>query len=292
MTANSLLRHGQSSLPRSGSRKAPPRGASRLVVKEPLPARLRRALLRGLRYLSWPLLMAALGVASYQGALRLLPYVNRPIARVGVDGPISDANRQSIQQHLTPFVQTRFFSVDLVAIQHELEALPLVASAHVQRVWPDKLEVALQMEIPIARWGDGALLNNQGNAFSLKDLTPYQQLPQLRGPERDEQKVMEQYHALSQLLRPHGLSIAELDLHERGSWFLTTAANARGPGIELYLGGDQLVEKMQRFLSLYEKTLKGQIANIKSIDLRYANGLAVAWRQPDPTAAPATAADH
>lgn len=43
---------------------------------------------------------------------------------------------------------------------------------------------------------------------------------------------------------------------------------------------------MRRFIAIYEKTLKEQITNIASIDLRYANGLAVGWRAPAaPTAA-------
>ena len=43
---------------------------------------------------------------------------------------------------------------------------------------------------------------------------------------------------------------------------------------------------MRRFASIHDKVLKQQIANIARIDLRYANGLAVAWRAPvAPTAA-------
>jgi cell division protein FtsQ len=40
------------------------------------------------------------------------------------------------------------------------------------------------------------------------------------------------------------------------------------------------VEKMRRFIAIYDKTLKDQITNIARIDLRYANGLAVGWREP------------
>ena len=86
---------------------------------------------------------------------------------------------------------------------------------------------------------------------------------------------MQQYQMLSQMLRPLGFSITRLELRERGSWFLST-----GQGVEILLGRDHLVEKMRRFISIYEKTLKEQIANIERVDLRYPNGLAVAWRTP------------
>ena len=59
----------------------------------------------------------------------------------------------------------------------------------------------------------------------------------------------------------------------------------------MLLGRDRLVEKMRRFFAIYDKTLKEQITNIARIDLRYANGLAVGWREPvaPTTAQPAVA---
>ena len=53
-------------------------------------------------------------------------------------------------------------------------------------------------------------------------------------------------------------------------------------------GRDQLVEKMRRFMRLYDQVLKAQMDNIARIDLRYPNGLAVAWRDPAVAATPVT----
>jgi cell division septal protein FtsQ len=146
--------------------------------------------------------------------------------------------------------------------------------------------IRLEEQLPVARWGDEALLNNQGQAFTPRELANYEHLPQLFGPQRAQQQVMQQYQVLSQMLRPLGFSIARLELRERGSWFLTTGAGSSGPGIELLLGRDHLVEKMRRFIAIYDKTLKDQITNIARIDLRYANGLAVGWREPAPDDGP------
>lgn len=66
------------------------------------------------------------------------------------------------------------------------------------------------------------MLNNQGQAFTPRELANYEHLPQLFGPQRAQQQVMQQYQVLSQMLRPMGFSIARLELRERGSWFLTT----------------------------------------------------------------------
>ncbi|MDP2244562.1 cell division protein FtsQ/DivIB [Pseudomonas sp.] len=275
------LRHQPGSVRAPLRGKPAQRGASRLVAKEPISQRLPKPNLGVLKRITWPLMLLVLGFAAYELAQRLLPYADRPIAKISVEGDLSYISQQAVQQHIEPFVKASFFSVDLPGMRHELEQMPWIASAQVRRVWPDQLVVHLEEHLPIARWGDEALLNNQGKAFAPKEQANYQHLPQLYGPKRAQQKVMQQYQVLSQMLRPMGFSVARLELRERGSWFLST-----GQGIELLLGRDHLVEKMRRFSAIYDKALKEQQANIARIDLRYANGLAVAWREPvAPTAA-------
>ncbi|MFP6862076.1 cell division protein FtsQ/DivIB [Pseudomonas sp.] len=273
-----------------GSNRAPvrgkpvPRGASRLVAKEPLSLRvsLPKTNFSWLKHLTWPFLLLALGYGTYELSLRALPYADQPIARISVEGDLSYVNQQAVQERIAPYASASFFSVDLLTMRRELESMPWIASAQVRRVWPDQLVVRLEEQLPIARWGDEALLNNQGEAFAPLELANYPHLPQLYGPKRAQQQVMQQYQVLSQMLRPMGFSVARLELRERGSWFLST-----GQGIELLLGRDHLVEKMRRFTAIYDKALKEQQTNIARIDLRYANGLAVAWREPvTPTAAP------
>jgi cell division protein FtsQ len=285
------LRHqpGSSRAPVRG--KPVPRGASRLVAKEPtsLRASLPKIGFAGLggwlKRLTWPLLLLGLGYGTYELSLRALPYADQPIATISVEGDLSYVNQQAVQQRIEPYAAASFFSIDLLSMRRELESMPWIASAQVRRVWPDQLVVRLEEQLPIARWGDEALLNNQGEAFAPLELADYPHLPQLYGPKRAQQQVMQQYQMLSQILRPMGFSVARLELRERGSWFLST-----GQGIELLLGRDHLVEKMHRFTAIYAKSLKEQQANIARIDLRYANGLAVAWHEPiAPTATTTTA---
>ncbi|MBC9252098.1 cell division protein FtsQ [Pseudomonas alcaligenes] len=261
------------------------RGASRMVAQEPLATRLPRPDLSGLKRLLWPLALVLLGFATYEGAQRLLPYADRPIARVSVQGELSYISQQAVQERIAPFVASSFFTINLAGMRAELESMPWIAQAEVRRVWPDQVVIHLEEQLPVARWGDGLLLNNQGQAFAPRESTHYEHLPLLSGPQRAQQEVMQQYQVLSQMLRPMGFSITRLELREHGSWFLST-----GQGVELLLGRDHLVEKMRRLSTIYDKVLKAQIANIARIDLRYANGLAVAWREPvAPTAAPAAA---
>lgn len=268
------------------ARKAPPRGASRMAAKEPGRARLPGGGGGFLKRLMWPLLLLALAAGTYEGTQRALPYLDRPISKINVQGDLSYVSQQAVQERIAPYSNARFFSIDLTGMRTELEQMPWIAHAEVRRVWPDQVVIRLEEQLPIARWGEAQLLNNQGQAFAPRELANYEHLPQLFGPQRAQQQVMQQYQVLSQMLRPLGFSIVRLELRERGSWFLTTGAGSAGPGIDLLLGRDHLVEKMRRFIAIYDKTLKDQITNIARVDLRYSNGLAVGWRDPN-AAAPA-----
>ncbi len=273
------LRHSQPSTGRA-SRKPVQRGASRLVQREPLSARLPRPSLAALKRGLWPILLVVLIVGLYELGRYLAPYADRPISQVSVRGDLTYVDQQAVQARMAPFVEASFFKVDLDGLRHDLEQMPWIAHVEVRRIWPDQVMVRLDEHLPIARWGDEALLNNNGQAFAPNDLTQYEHLPQLYGPKRAQQRVMQQYQMLSQMLRPLGFSIARLELRARGSWFLTTKQ-----GVELLLGRDQVVEKMRRFTAIYQQSLVQDSEKIARIDLRYANGLAVGWREPNPTTA-------
>ncbi|MCG8910579.1 cell division protein FtsQ/DivIB [Pseudomonas nitroreducens] len=273
------LRHQNPGIGRAPARKPVPRGASRLVAKEPLSARMPKPSFGFLKVLLWPLVLGVLGGGAYYGAQYVLPYADRPIAKVSVEGDLSYISQAAVQQRISPYVSASFFTIDLAGMRQELEQMPWIAHAEVRRVWPDQVVVRLDEQLPIARWGDEALLNNQGQAFAPREVANYEHLPRLSGPQRAQQQVMQQYQILSQMLRPLGFTIASLDMSSRGAWTLGTAQ-----GVEIMLGRDHAVEQIRRFVTIYDKALKDQITKIARIDMRYPNGLAVAWRDPVPEA--------
>ncbi len=165
-----------------------------------------------LKVLLWPLLLAVLGGGAYHGAQYVLPYADRPIAKVSVEGDLSYISQRAVQQRISPYVAASFFTIDLAGMRRELEQMPWIAHAEVRRVWPDQVVIRLDEQLPIARWGDEALLNNQGQAFAPREVANYEHLPRLSGPQRAQQQVMQQYQILSQMLRPLGFSIARLDM--------------------------------------------------------------------------------
>ena len=272
MTAN--VKQTRASTAWRAKQAAHQRGASRVSSKRAMANSIDSLLDYG-KIALWLVLSTALTIALYQVTNRVIAYINQPIAKVTIFGDLGYVDQRSLQQRLEPLVSGGFISIDLESLRQTLENTPWISHVEVERVWPNELKIHLNGKHPIARWGDNSLLNNVGESFKTKNISVYQSLPLLDGPDYAQSQVMQQYQIISQLLRPMEYAITSLSLDERGSWALTT-----NTGLKLILGNDDLVEKVRRFARAYEANLKGKIANIASVDLRYSNGLAVAWKDP------------
>ena len=263
-------------------RQSPARGAVRVVPPAPRKwsrLNLRWPRLKGMgdriQQLMWPVLLLVLAGGLYALGEQLMPQADRPISVISVEGDLQYTDREAVQEVIQPYLNETFLGIDIEGLSADLNAMSWVAGASVKRVWPDRLVVNLDEQLPVARWGDKALLNNAGEAFSPEHIDRFQELPRLTGPERAKRRVMQNYQQFNRLLRPYGHGVAELELRERGSWFLTTR-----DGIQILLGRDDVVEKMKRFLTIDQLVLSERRDQIARIDLRYSNSMAVAWHEP------------
>lgn len=250
------------------------RGASRVAPKKTLFSSVENVL-NGFKFVGSLILAVIFGMALYTITNKVVEYVNQPIVQVNISGNFGYINKQALQQTIEPYVETGFLDVDIEGLRHSLEKTPWVSHVEVERVWPNRLSVSINTRQPIARWGDDGLLNNVGQPLPVKDLTAYQTLPVLAGPDYAHEQVMQEYQIISQLLRPLDLSVVSLTLSDRGSWTVIT-----NTGVEFVLGSGDVVSKIRRFNKAYDVSLKDKMANIARVDLRYNNALAVAWKDP------------
>lgn len=222
------------------------------------------------------ILTLILVVSVMAGALwfwpSLMNWVNRPIARVEVHAGFESLQRGEVEAELEAFLVNRFFHLDLEAMQNVLVAMPWVREASIRRRWPDLLEVTLLEREAVARWKRDQLITGEGVVFKPGSVSGFGQLPLLSGPDDEALEVMQQYLAISQLLRPMGLSVTELSLGSADSW------RFRVDHVDVYVGRDHRMERLQRFVRLYHARLDGRWSEVERVDLRYLNGAAVAWQ--------------
>jgi cell division protein FtsQ len=202
-----------------------------------------------------------------------IEHFNKPISIVKVEGNFHHLTQQQVATVLEPYVDTDFLSVDLDRIQQAVGNLPWVSNVTVRRIWPEGIAIRIKEEMAIARWGDKQLLDEEGRVFSLNELNEeIAALPVLNGPQGHEQDVMKQYQYIGQLLRPLNRRITHLTLAERGAWELQL-----NDGMKVMLGKERLMEKIQRFIRLYDAELAKSTVPILVVDVRYSNGIAVRW---------------
>ncbi len=247
------------------------RGASRKAVRR------RRVLLKPsvdaglvLRGLAAVAMLASVGLLVYKGA----DLLERPVREVTVNGDFTHLQKGDVKQAVAPFIDNDYLTVPLVDLRASLEALPWVYQAEVKRDWPEGLVITVQEQKPIAWWGQQRLINNKGQLFSPAGAQISESMPFLEGPDGRQEEVMQRYIDLGKVLGSRDLALQSLRLSERGSWSIALKNE-----IELTFGRERVMEKLQRFLAIYDLSLNKHLANVKRIDLRYQNGLAVEWLQ-------------
>lgn len=221
------------------------------------------------------LIVGALGVLSWA--------LDRPIRVISMDGSFQRVSPGQIEKAVAPYTQAGFMSADLDRIQRAVEALPWVDHARVQRRWPNSLHVTVVEETAAARWDESGLLNTRGQLFVREAAHVPAELPRLSGPEGTETQVAQRYLSAQGRMLEAGMRIAALRLDERGAWEMDLDS-----GVTVRLGRREVDERLDRFIHTASQVIAHRLNDITYVDMRYSNGFAIGWRNPQaPASVPA-----
>lgn len=248
---------------RRASNMAPRRVAGAAVKPRRLPA-------IDVRWL-WLPVVALLAVACYFAYEPLQKLLERPFKSVVVESDFHFVSKARATELISDEIDNNFLRLDLMRLKEVLMADPWVESVSLQRRWPDTLVVKIAEQKPIARWDDG-FLNQRGQIIRVAQNDVLQGLPWLQGNEADAVEILQQYQDLSQLLRSRGLDVVALKCDNKKSWRLTLKND-----VEIAIGRTKVMEKIRRFVTVYDTHLNSVWMDVAAIDVRYSNGLAVRW---------------
>lgn len=233
---------------------------------------------RWLKKLALGLLVLLAIWGGYKALGPLMELFQRPIKSVTVEGEFHFISQERATQLITQEIDEEFLQIDLSKIKSVLLDDPWVEKVTLTRRWPDTLVVKIAEQKPIARWDEG-FLNQRGDIVRVNEMKGLDHLPWLQGDEIYAAEILQQYQDLSLLLRAKGLEILALHCDSKKSWRLTLKND-----VEIAIGRDQVMEKMRRFVTVYEAQLHQVWQDVKSIDVRYSNGVAVRWIEGSDTA--------
>ena len=197
-----------------------------------------------------------------------------PINQVKIAATFQHVSREQIRETLSPYLNYSYFSLPVARLKDELAQTDWVKHVVVDRIWPDRLRIKVVEKSPIVAWNN-KLMTADGKLFTISHgASDDDGLPRLFGPEDQQQDVLQQYQKLSKILTSAALSLSMLRLHPNQSWTAQLSS-----GVLLKLGKRDVDERVTRFCGAYRADLADRIEQLAIVDLRYARGMAVKWKE-------------
>lgn len=198
----------------------------------------------------------------------------RPVGQVAIYGEVRHADLEKLQQQALPWLEVPFWKVDLAALKQALEQDPWLDSVQVSRHWPDQIRLDLQERVAWSAWNDTGLVDEKGQVFFPADISQINTGRQIFAEMDTLADALELWENLEPLLEEQQLILTELKLEARGAWQLQLNGSVR-----VLVGRDNIEKRINRFLWAWQTWLAAETENIAGVDLRYPNGLSVAWLQ-------------
>lgn len=217
------------------------------------------------------LLAAAFLSAAYGVALAVARLPVFPLREVHVNGELAHVTREQVEIVVRGGIRGNFFTLELARARAVFEKLPWVRKASLRRHWPDRIEVTLEEHVALARWGDTALVNVQGEVFTASREQPeIASLPLFIGPPGGAKEIAIQYGYFQRSLAAIGQAPVQVQVSPRRAWQVRLE-----DGLTLELGRERIESRIDRFIAVYDRTIKPLHRRIDYVDLRYPNGFAV-----------------
>lgn len=198
-----------------------------------------------------------------------------PLRVIEVEGEFRHLHKEQIRERVVASIDGGFFTCDMAELRDAVLALPWVADVSIRRVWPDRLHMSVSEEIPLARWGDDALINVNARVFRPDAREAYDGLVRLHGPDGSESRVVALLQAALPAAGLLGIRIDALTLDERRHWSLQF-----DDGLVVSLGGEDVHGRLAQFFRIYPMLTERSERQPLRVDMRYAHGFAVRWKEP------------
>lgn len=196
-----------------------------------------------------------------------------PFHHVLVVSSVQYIDVQKIQQLAWKNLEGGFFSLDVDKLKAALLKQPWITNVSIRREWPDTIDLVIQERHPEACWGAQGVISSQAKVFYPAQESIPKALPDIVTAAGDKKKILYNFQKLIDYLLLLDLQIKSLNISKRMAYQVTLSN-----GIVVMIGRDDVLARFHRFVNLYPQIIGVKSHQVKRVDLRYPNGLAVQWK--------------
>lgn len=171
---------------------------------------------------------------------------------------------------LSHYIGNSFWQLDIEKLHAEIVRLDWVYQAKVKRRWPSTVEISIVEQKPVVRWGDDALLNQNGDIFYPQEMSAFSQYVRLNGEATQSRKLLKDLVAFQSAFDGLGWTIDRLTLQADGVWIMHFS-----DGQKLILPPENWQKKLSRFIRALPETKADLRKYAELYDLRYSNGFVI-----------------
>lgn len=201
---------------------------------------------------------------------------NKPLANITIQGEFNYLSRDKIQKVVEEHMEGDFVDMDLKKIKASIERHPWVERVSLKRIWPDSMVIDVVEQKPIARWGKSGFINQYGEIIEIGENAMLAHLPVLYGAENNSREITSTYLGMAEALSGRGLMLSGIQVDSTLSWEIVLNKD-----FLVALGREDILERLRRFLDIYQHQMGEEKHKLKRVDMRYDSGMAVEWKSVD-----------
>lgn len=213
---------------------------------------------------------AGIVVVLSAAALLVFAQLNQPIAQIRIEGALSTAERTLIRDALAHYADAHILTASLDGVVADITALGWPQKVSARRVWPDTLVLRINKQDVVAVWNRDSYLTN--NARVIDDADVLARLPTIDAEGLDPEIALAALQQLDERARLHGVRVVALRHSFAQGWWLK---QSDGVAVSLGRGDAALDRRYRRFMQVRSGLPVEQLAQLRSADVRYANGVAL-----------------
>ena len=163
--------------------------------------------------------------------------------------------------------------LDFSLLTNELYKTTWIYAFQSKKRWPNRYDIKVKEHQPVAKWGEKNYLTHSGILITPSLNDSYVHLVVLKGKESEKFLLLDISRQIQNQLNRYNETIKEVNLSSGGLLLISTEK-----GTELVFTKKDFREQLERLEDLISfELLSGSLHDIKTIDMRYKNGVAIAF---------------